>query len=435
MGLFGKKKPARVVRDEPPIKVEPAVQLPEFDENMDELYFNTRVMVAAALKARCQTMVLALSNAGVALQYQIDGVAHPAPGMDRNTGGNMMAMLKLVAGIDPNQPKPQSQGKFVMYYLRKKFNVTLQDRIAKDGEQMVLTFDDGAPPPAKFDETGMRPGMIDRIKELTAGPGFFLVSAPPKHGFTTIFNCSVRLVDRYLRNVVAVEDVNGNEHETENAPITAYNPKTGESPVTVLPTLLRTYPDVVCVRKLENAESTNLLLEQPNLERLVIAGMVATDSIEALLRVIALKCSREKFVKGVTAVLSGRLIRRLCDICKQAYPPPPQLLQQLGIPAGKIQAFYRPGPPPLPPDYEPDPTQPPPVCPKCNGIGYYERAAIFELLEPSEDLRKALLKTNKLDELRQAAKKAGHNGLMEEGVAAAARGLTSIQEVIRVLKS
>jgi type II secretory ATPase GspE/PulE/Tfp pilus assembly ATPase PilB-like protein len=434
VGLFGKKKPTRVVRDEPPIKFEPAVQLPEFDENMDELYFNTRVLVATALKSRCQTMLLALSNAGVALTYQIDGVTHPAPGLDRATGGNVMAMLKLVAGIDPAQPKPQSQGKFVIYYLRKKFTVTLQDRIAKDGEQMALVFDDGAPPPGKFDETGMRPGMIDRIRELTQGDGFFLVSAPPKHGFTTLFNCSVRHVDRYLRNVVAVEDVNADEHETENAPITTYNAKSGESPANVLPTLLRTYPDVVCVRKMENADTVNLLLEQPAQQRLVIAGVIATDAVEALLRVIAMKCSREKFAKTVTAVLGARLLRRLCDVCKQAYAPPPQLLQQLGIPAGKIQAFYRPGPPPLPPDYEPDPTQPPPVCPKCNGIGYYERAGIFELLEVNDDLRKALTKTNSLEELRKIAKAGGHNGLMEEGVATAARGLTSIQEVIRVLK-
>jgi type II secretory ATPase GspE/PulE/Tfp pilus assembly ATPase PilB-like protein len=239
-------------------------------------------------------------------------------------------------------------------------------------------------------------------------------------------------MDRYVRNVEAIEDANDHEKEVDNVPVTTYDPKAGEKAASVLPKLLRKYPDVICIRKLADAETVDLLCDQPEQERLVIGGIAATDAVEALLRVLALKCSREKFAKAITASLNVRVLRKLCDHCKQQYVPPPQLLQQLGLPANRPVAFYRPGPPPIPPNIKPEDA--PTVCPVCNGIGYKGRSAIFELLIVNDDLRKALLTAKNVAELAKAAKKSGHIGMLEEGVVAAARGMTSIQEVLRVMK-
>jgi type II secretory ATPase GspE/PulE/Tfp pilus assembly ATPase PilB-like protein len=121
-------------------------------------------------------------------------------------------------------------------------------------------------------------------------------------------------------------------------------------------------------------------------------------------------------------------VRVLCDECKEAYPPPPEVLKQLGLPAGRIENLYRPPTGPI------DPKRPEVVCEKCNGVGYYGRTAIFELLIVDDTLRQALAATPKLDVLRQVARKAKHRSLQEEGVLLVARGVTSIQELLRVLK-
>ena len=431
MALFGKKNNKKRT-SEPPIKFYPKNELPEFDEAMRELYIQTRLFVKTALDSRADVLHLALTAGGMAVQYVIDGISHPAPGMERDSGATVMAMLKAVAGLDLNNRTPLQKGDFEIHYRQKKYGADLVCQLSKNGEQVVLKFDDGTPPPANLEEAGMRPEMITQFKGFLDQVGFVLVSGPPKSGFTTTFNTTLRAVDRYVRNVVSVDDKADNEIEVENAPITAYDSKAGETPMTVLPKLLRTYPDVICIRKLADGDTVSLMCDQPDEERLVVGGIQANDAVEALLRIIKVGAPREKFAQTINASLNVRVVRLLCDHCKQAYAPPPQLLQKLGLPPKKRIAFYRPGPPPVPPNIKPEDA--PTTCPVCNGIGYKRRSAIFELLSINDALRTALTKTNNLNQLREIAKKSGHHSLIEEGIVAAAKGMTSIQEVFRVLK-
>jgi len=190
----------------------------------------------------------------------------------------------------------------------------------------------------------------------------------------------------------------------------------------VLPKLIRNYPDAICIRELVNGDTIEFLCDQVDLDRLVITSIRAKEASEALLRVLMLKVPPDKFAPRVIAVLNQRLLRKLCETCREAYAPTPQVLQQLRIPAGRVEAFYRP------------PQQREEVCPDCGGIGYRGRTAIFELLVMNDAVKAVLAKTPKLELLRQAARKAGVRGLQEEGILLVAKGVTSLQELMRVLK-
>jgi type II secretory ATPase GspE/PulE/Tfp pilus assembly ATPase PilB-like protein len=157
-------------------------------------------------------------------------------------------------------------------------------------------------------------------------------------------------------------------------------------------------------------------------ERLIIGTVRAKDSVEALLRVLALGVPAAVFAEGISGVLSQRLVRKLCPACREAYVPTPQILGQLGIPEGRVQAFYRP------------PQQPQEVCQQCAGVGYKGRTAVFELLKVGEAVRKVLKSGPKAELLRQAARKDGLRGFQEEGVLLVAKGTTSLPELMRVLK-
>ncbi len=141
-----------------------------------------------------------------------------------------------------------------------------------------------------------------------------------------------------------------------------------------------------------------------------------------------LKAPAAQFAGAVTAVVHQRLIRKLCEKCKEAYAPPPETLKQLGIPAGKVEAFYR------PPTPQPD-QPPPPPCEECLGISYQGRTAIFELLIVDDGVRAALVNSPKVDSVRLAARKAGMRTLQEEGIVAVVKGITSLAELMRVLKA
>jgi type II secretory ATPase GspE/PulE/Tfp pilus assembly ATPase PilB-like protein len=136
----------------------------------------------------------------------------------------------------------------------------------------------------------------------------------------------------------------------------------------------------------------------------------------------------------IKAVVNQRLIRKLCETCREAVQPTPELLQRLGIPAGRVQVLYR-EKQPLPPGQEPPRKKGEPlICPNCNGLGYRGRTAIYEILVVDDNLRQALAGQPKLDTIKQLSRQAGNRALQEEGILLVALGTTSIAELQRVLK-
>jgi type II secretory ATPase GspE/PulE/Tfp pilus assembly ATPase PilB-like protein len=239
----------------------------------------------------------------------------------------------------------------------------------------------------------------------------------------------IRSLDRFLRDVVVVEDAVRREHEIENAPVTTYNGAAGETPMTVLPKLARAYPNIYVLRELPDADTIGFLCEQINENRLSIGGLRAKESAEALLRVLVMKVPAADFAPAVLGVVNVRLLRKLCEKCKESYAPTPELLKQLGLPADRVTELFRPPSPP-----SPEEKKPPPPCQECQGLGYIGRTGIFELLVVNDAVRQALLKSPKMDVVKIAGRKAGMRTLQEEGIALVARGVTSLAELQRALK-
>jgi type II secretory ATPase GspE/PulE/Tfp pilus assembly ATPase PilB-like protein len=183
---------------------------------------------------------------------------------------------------------------------------------------------------------------------------------------------------------------------------------------------------VLLLRDLTDAQTVSLLCQEIEKDRLMISTARAAESVEALIQVLSLGVSPTAFAKSVTAVVNQRLLRKLCESCKEAYTPPPQVLKQLGIPAGRVQAFYRPP--------QPNPQEPKEPCKVCGGLGYYGRTAIVELLVVGDNVRKALAIGADVSVLRQAARRDGMTTLQEEGILLVAKGVTSLPEVLRVMK-
>jgi type II secretory ATPase GspE/PulE/Tfp pilus assembly ATPase PilB-like protein len=228
--------------------------------------------------------------------------------------------------------------------------------------------------------------------------------------------------DRYMRDYAGVLEASSMEPQVENVEITTYDSSQGQTPATVLPALIRKQPNVLVIFDLANAETVKILCQAASDDKLVLANIRAKEAVEALLRVLLLKVGAEEFAPAITAVVNQRLIRRLCESCKEAYSPPPELLKKLGIPKGWVQSFYRP------------PENPEEVCPDCEGIGYLGRTAIFELLNINDEIREVLTKQPKLDALRKAARTTNNRSLQEEGLVVVAQGVTSLAELKRVLE-
>jgi len=312
-----------------------------------------------------------------------------------------------------------------------KTATTLTCQGTQTGERVLVEFEVKGIHLASLDDLGMRAKMQEELMEVLNRPkGFVILSAVPTGGLRTTTKVVLFGLDRFIREFAAVEDESNRYDETENIPVTTYQSKTGQSPADVLPKVFRSQPNVVVVRDLVNAKTVKMICDEVAAEgRMVISTMRAKDGVEALLRVYAIeKAPIAEFREQVSAVLSQRLVRKLCDKCKEPYAPGPDVLKQLGLPADKVKAFYR---PPSAKSGEEDKKD---ICRECGGVGFLGQTAIFELLVVDDLLRKTLAAAPKLDALRLAARKSGARTLQEEGILMVVRGATSLPELMRVLK-
>ena len=295
------------------------------------------------------------------------------------------------------------------------------------GERVIIEFEVKGVHLGTLDELGMRAKMQEQLKEvLNRKKGMMILSALPTGGLRTTTKVVLLGLDRFTREFSAVEDEGNRYDEVENVPVTTYN---RENLVEILARVFRTQPNVIVMRDLVDAKTLKMLCDElASEERFAISTVRAKDAVEALLRVYAIeKAPVPEFRDQVSAVLSQRLVRKLCDKCKEPYAPSADVLKQLGLPPDRVKAFYR------PPTAKADEDKRE-LCRECGGLGYLGQTAIFELLVVDDLMRKTLAASPKLDVLRAAARKSGMKSLQEEGILMVVRGATSLPELMRVLK-
>ena len=384
---------------------------------------HARTIIADGLSHRAAAIMLEFTQQGVGVRVMVDGVWLPRESIDRETGDPAMESMKILCGLNAQDRQSRQNGKFGAEFESVNYMATLACQGTKTGERAVIQFEDKKIHFDSLDDLGMRPKMQEQIRELLdLQSGLLLFSAMPAAGLRSSADVILRQTDRFMREFMAVEEKTKRYEEIENCPVTTYDAAAGQSPADVLVQVFRQEPNVVIVRDLINGETLSMMCREVAQDRLFLSTVRAKDSAEALLRVLALGVEPGEFAPVAKAVLNQRLVRKLCDACKEAYTPTPQILKQLGIPEGRIQAFHRP------------PQQPEEVCEQCAGIGYKGRTAIFELLVVGETVRQVLTTSPKLDLLRKAARKDGMRSLQEEGILLVAKGVTSLPELMRVLK-
>ncbi len=401
-------------------------------------YVWAKEIISDALGHRADKIMLDYSKDKVGIRHQIDGVWHNVEPLERESGDVTLAVMKTLAALDPNQRRARQEGKFGVVVeveaeaeaeakaKAENYTCAITSQGTKTGERVVLQLIGKEIQFESLEELGMRNKMQKQLKKLLGSDrGLVLFSSLPAGGLTTTFTMALKATDRFVRDFYAVEDAAKPAPDVENIEVVTYDAAAGQTPDALMPQLLRREPNVLVVRDLVNVEMVKILSEVAADDKLVISSVRAKEAVEALLRVLMLKIPPSQFAPAVTAVVNQRLIRKLCETCKEAYAPNPELLKKLNLPPERVKALYR---PPQPPE---DPKE---ICSDCRGIGYRGRTSIFELLVVDDSLREAIVKKPKVETLRAVAKKAGNRSLQEEGLILVARGVTSLPELQRILK-
>ena len=390
-------------------------------------------LLCDAIEKRSETTVFDFTQQVVNIRYHIDGIWHTMPQMDRETGDFMMATLKQLAGMDYRERRARQEGKFSALLTKNKYKCRVLSQGVRTGERIALYINIPQPPIDTLEEMGINPAIKTRLMEsLNLSTGMVLVSAMPGDGYTATWRATLNGCDRLMRDFYVMEEKSKVEPEVINVQSKMFDASKGEDAFTHMPNLLLQQPNVLAFTDAVDANIVNQMLELCDKQFQVITRIGGKHCVDALLRFMALKPDVKKLAEHLQAIVCMRVVRKLCEECRIPYTPHPKLLAQLGIPQGRVRQFYRAF------EYEPgmvdeneDPIEP---CEECSGIGYLERTGIFEVLSLTDPFRQAMIQNARIDHLSAAAKAGGHISMRDMGVLLVAKGVTSMEELQRVLK-
>ena len=384
-------------------------------------YMATKELVYDAIVRRSTDIHLEPKSNEIAVRMRIDGVLYAMEPFDIAVGNAVVNVCKVLGAMDITEKRRSLDGSFQALTEGRRVDFRVATQGTNYGEKLSLRILDQSNSVSTLADLGLRNQMTDGLNDVIHQPhGLLLVCGPTGAGKSTTLYAALNEIDTFQRNVITIEDPV--EYRIDNVNQIEINSRAGNSFATSLRSVLRQDPDVVMIGEIRDAETANIACQAANTGHMVFSTVHANDTITALYRIIDLEVEPFMLASSHSGILAQRLVRRLCSHCKEPYKPKPEFLRKANLPAERISKFYRP------------PKNPETDCPACGGLGYRGRIGVFELLPVNERMREMIRDQSAMTAIRAEARKKGMLYMKEEGLRLVVRGVTSVDELLRVVK-
>ncbi|MAT15740.1 MAG: secretion system protein E [Planctomyces sp.] len=387
-------------------------------------YMAAKELIYDAILRRATDVHLEPKSEEISIRLRIDGVMYPTEPFDTAQGLALINIFKVLAAMDITERRRPQDGGFSAELEGRNIDFRVATQGTRYGEKMSLRILDQANSVSTLKGLGFRKQLLERVEDVVRQPhGLMLVCGPTGAGKSTTLYAALNSIDRFQQNIITVEDPI--EYKIDNVNQIEINTKSGQTFATSLRSILRQDPDVVMIGEIRDAETGAIACQAANTGHMVFSSVHANDSITALYRMIELGVEPFMISNSISGILAQRLLRRLCPDCKKPYKPKPDMLKKVGLPPEKIDAFYR---PPNPQSMNGE------ICPRCGGLGYYGRIGVFEFLPINDRIRDLLKNKSGMSQIKAEARKNGMLFMREEGLRLVVKGVTSMEELMRVVK-
>ena len=384
-------------------------------------YMATKELVYDAIVRRSTDIHLEPKSNEIAVRMRIDGVLYAMEPFDIAVGNAVVNVCKVLGAMDITEKRRSLDGSFQAMTEGRRVDFRVATQGTNYGEKLSLRILDQSNSVSTLADLGLRKQMTDGLNDVIHQPhGLLLVCGPTGAGKSTTLYAALNEIDTFQRNVITIEDPV--EYRIDNVNQIEINSRAGNSFATSLRSVLRQDPDVVMIGEIRDAETANIACQAANTGHMVFSTVHANDTITALYRIIDLEVEPFMLASSLSGILAQRLVRRLCSQCKEPYKPKPEFLRKANLPAERISKFYRP------------PKNPEAECPACGGLGYRGRIGVFELLPVNDRMREMIRDQSAMTAIRAEARKNGMLYMKEEGLRLVVRGVTSVDELLRVVK-
>ena len=370
-------------------------------------------LIGQAAGARASDIHIEASADRVVQRLRVDGLLRDIDPPPTGLHDNIVSRIKVMAGLNIAEKRLPQDGRFRVVVEGREIDLRVSMVPTLHGESLVLRLLDRAHAPLDLGELGFTGALREQLMQLLALPsGMLLVTGPTGSGKTSTLYAALQLLNSRERKILTVEDPV--EYQLPGINQIPVRPAIGLNFATLLRSLLRQDPDILLVGEIRDVETARIAAQASLTGHLLLSTLHTNDAVGAIIRLVDMGLEEYLIAAVLKGVMGQRLVRCLCPECRQPYRPEPGLLPQSGI-ADRDFTLYRPG-----------------GCEACGGTGYRGRTAIAELLLFDERLSRCVIAGADATALLSEAHGGGFVDLHSDGLAKAAAGITSLEEVLRV---
>ena len=376
------------------------------------------LLITQAIQDRASDIHLEPTEQDLRVRFRIDGVLHEVMRSPKSIQSGVISRLKIMADINIAERRIPQDGRLSVSAHGKKVDLRVATLPTVWGEKVVMRILDNSTARLDLADLGFSRSNYDRYAQSFTKPyGMILVTGPTGSGKSTTLYATLNILNKPEVNIITVEDPV--EYRLPGIAQVQTNVKAGLTFAASLRSILRSDPDIVLIGEIRDHETAQIATEAALTGHLVLSTLHTNDAPSAITRLTEMGI--EPFLVGsaVDAVLAQRLARRLCAKCKEAYTPTEEALV-----AARVEWDLSAGMPTL---YRPV------GCPSCSGTGYKGRLALHEVMVVTEEIERLAVEHAPATEINKAALASGMITLRNDGLDKARQGVTSIDEILRVV--
>ncbi len=352
---------------------------------------------------------------GFKIRYRIDGILYDKISPPKQLGIPITSRIKVMSSMDISERKLPQDGRIQLNVGGTLIDLRVSALPTKYGESVVMRLLNKSAVSLNLDTLGFRPDELKLIHQLLNKPnGIILVTGPTGSGKTTTLYSALNYLNDIGTKIITTEDPV--EYDIDGLVQVQINTSIGVDFARCLRAILRQDPDIILVGEIRDEETARIAIQASLTGHLVFSTLHTNDAPTTVTRLIDIGVKPYLIASTLEAVISQRLVRKICISCKEEYEPSGESLMELNLTKADIKGkrFFRGK-----------------GCNNCNNIGYKGRMGIYEIILMNSEIRRLITEQASTNTIKMAAKNNGMNTLRESGLFAIFNGLTTIQEIVR----
>ncbi|MGH8103092.1 MAG: GspE/PulE family protein [bacterium] len=372
-------------------------------------------VVIEAIKKRATDIHIEPDERITRVRYRIDGVLHPGPILPKSIHPGVVARIKIISRLDISETRLPQDGGAQFSYLNRELDLRISTLPTHQGEKVVIRLLDKEGIKLGLDNLGFSQENLKTYRALFEKPhGIILISGPTGSGKTTTLYSSLLELNSLELNISTVEDPV--EYKLSLINQCQVNEKAGLTFATALRAFLRQDPDVILIGEIRDRETADMAFRAAMTGHLVFSTIHTNDASSAFPRLLDIGVPPYLISSSLLGVVAQRLVRKICSDCKQKYQAPSEELAFFGMSQGQKLTLYKGK-----------------GCEKCSNTGFRGRVCVTEVLIVTPEVRKLIKEGVNSDTVLKQAVQHGMKVMLQDGMAKILEGVTTLQEVSRVI--